>query len=88
MSTKTKTIFFIADSCPTSQEKEAAEKLPGLVVFRNSRFIGSENPEACDFVAGLVPSQYEGFARHEIDETESDSEPKKRGRKKKEDEVE
>lgn len=75
MAIKTKTIFFIADSCPTSQEKEEAGKLPGQVVFRNVRFIGSENPESCDFVAGVIPSQYESFARHEVE---------KRGRKKQE----
>ena len=50
-------LYFIASATPTDAEKLDAAQYDN-VVYRNAKLVGSEAPEPCAAVAGLVPPQY------------------------------
>lgn len=59
---KVKILFFIAGMSPTPAEIEQANKL-GHCAYRNaSNYDNVTSVESCDYVAGLVPEMYSGFA--------------------------
>jgi len=63
---KAKIIYFINGSVPSADDLANAEKIQGVVVFRNVKFILPEDAaEPCDGVAGAVPKQYLGVASAE-----------------------
>lgn len=52
---KTVTLYFLAGMAPTIPEQQDAAQY-GRVLFRNaSKIVPTDNPEPCDFVAGLIP---------------------------------
>lgn len=52
-------LYFINNVNPTDDEVEAAAKIRGNVSFRNARNIPEDGAlEACDGVAGEVPTRY------------------------------
>lgn len=55
---KPRILFFVDGMVPSELDKAEAATL-GKVAFRNAHRINSEDqPEACDYVAGLVPPNY------------------------------
>ena len=56
-------LFFLAGSVPTEEEKKAAQKIEGNVVFRNGSAVkDTDSLEPADAVAGNYPKRYEGIA--------------------------
>lgn len=54
-----KVLFFINGFAPSDEEREIAEKIKGVVVFRNAQFDPGEGAmEECAGVAGCAPARY------------------------------
>lgn len=64
------TLFYIADSVPTAADTTRADKIPGVVRFRNAKE-DRGNVEACDFVTAgngvAIPTQYNAKPRMSVE---------------------